>query len=47
MAYLVAQGVDAARMTSVGYGESKSVASNNTEEGRAANRRTELVISNN
>jgi outer membrane protein OmpA-like peptidoglycan-associated protein len=34
-------------MTSVGYGESKPVASNDTEAGRAANRRTELVISNN
>jgi OOP family OmpA-OmpF porin len=47
MAYLVAQGIKAARMTSVGYGESKPVASNDTEAGRAANRRTELVISNN
>ena len=36
-------GVEAARMTAVGYGQSKPVADNRTEDGRAQNRRVELV----
>lgn len=42
--YLVENGIDANRLTTDGYGESKPIASNDTEEGRAQNRRTELVI---
>ncbi len=42
--YLISKGVAADRMTSKGYGESQPVASNDTSEGRAENRRTELVI---
>ncbi|NNJ72586.1 MAG: OmpA family protein [Enterobacterales bacterium] len=38
-------GVDASRITSVGYGESKPVESNETAEGRSANRRVVAVIS--
>ncbi|MEM6770670.1 MAG: OmpA family protein [Bacteroidota bacterium] len=38
--YLEQQGVAAERITTVGYGESRPVASNETEEGRAENRRT-------
>lgn len=38
-------GVDAARITSVGYGEAKPVESNETAEGRSANRRVVAVIS--
>lgn len=42
--YLVTeQGVDAARLTSRGVGESQPVASNDTAEGRQQNRRVELV----
>lgn len=45
--YLVKKGVRKERLTYKGYGETKSVANNKTEEGRAVNRRTELsVISN-
>jgi outer membrane protein OmpA-like peptidoglycan-associated protein len=40
--YLIRQGVPVEQLTAVGYGESKPVASNATEEGRAQNRRVEL-----
>jgi OOP family OmpA-OmpF porin len=40
--YLVDHGVSASRLTAVGFGESQPVASNDTAEGRALNRRVEL-----
>lgn len=40
---LVARGVDPARITARGYGESQPIADNSTDEGRAANRRTTLT----
>jgi len=43
-AYLSGQGVPAARMVTVGAGEAHPVASNDTEEGRAQNRRVEITI---
>ena len=43
--YLVTKGVDAARLTSAGYGESKPIAANDTEAGRAQNRRVTLKFS--
>lgn len=42
--YLVSQGVARNRMTAVGYGESDPVASNDTEEGRAINRRVVFTV---
>jgi OOP family OmpA-OmpF porin len=45
--YLVSKGVDAARLQPTGYGESKPVASNDTAEGRAQNRRVDLVVTGN
>jgi outer membrane protein OmpA-like peptidoglycan-associated protein len=42
--YLSAQGVPAARMVTVGAGESHPVASNDTPDGRAQNRRVEITI---
>ena len=42
--YLVAEQVDPARITSVGFGESLPVASNDTEDGRQQNRRVEIEI---
>jgi len=44
---LAMDGVNPARMASVGYGEFQPVASNTTAEGRAHNRRVVLVISRN
>ena len=41
---LIAAGVDEGRLTAVGYGASRPMADNETEEGRAQNRRTELKI---
>ena len=38
----VGRGVAASRLTAIGFGESQPVASNDTEEGRALNRRVEL-----
>ena len=40
----VANGVNAARITALGQGESLPIADNNTPEGRAQNRRVEIVI---
>ncbi len=42
--FLVDGGVSAARLTAVGYGESDPVATNETEDGRAQNRRVELRV---
>jgi OOP family OmpA-OmpF porin len=37
-------GIDAKRITAKGYGESKPITSNDTDEGRQLNRRTDFVI---
>ena len=42
--YLVDSGIDGNRMKFTGYGFSKPISSNETEEGRALNRRTEFRI---
>ena len=41
---MVKGGIAEARIGTDGYGEEKPIASNDTEEGRAKNRRTELVV---
>ena len=42
--YLIGKNIAAQRLTSKGYGETKPVADNKTEEGRALNRRTEMKV---
>ena len=42
--YLIDQGVAAYRMRAIGYGETRPIASNDTEEGRAKNRRVEITL---
>lgn len=43
VAAITAAGIDAGRLKSAGYGPDKPVASNDSEDGRAKNRRVELV----
>ncbi|PIS27571.1 MAG: hypothetical protein COT43_09835 [Candidatus Marinimicrobia bacterium CG08_land_8_20_14_0_20_45_22] len=38
-AYLVSQGIEQDRLTTVGYGKNRPVGDNETEDGRAMNRR--------
>jgi outer membrane protein OmpA-like peptidoglycan-associated protein len=41
--YLIMRGISASRLVARGYGKTKPIASNNTEDGRAQNRRVEVV----
>jgi outer membrane protein OmpA-like peptidoglycan-associated protein len=43
--YLAGQGVAYGRLRAYGYGESQPIASNNTDAGRAQNRRVEITLS--
>jgi outer membrane protein OmpA-like peptidoglycan-associated protein len=43
-AYIAGQGVEGSRVTKVGYGEMQPVASNDTPEGKQANRRVEVAV---
>ncbi len=42
--YLIENGIPSGRLVARGFGESKPIASNNTKEGRATNRRTEINL---
>jgi outer membrane protein OmpA-like peptidoglycan-associated protein len=42
--YLAGKGVDPSRLSTAGYGESNPIASNDTADGRALNRRVELNL---
>jgi outer membrane protein OmpA-like peptidoglycan-associated protein len=42
--YLVQQGIESGRLTARGFGESKPIDSNDTDEGRGNNRRVEFTV---
>jgi outer membrane protein OmpA-like peptidoglycan-associated protein len=42
--YLVEKGIEAERLIGMGYGESRPIAPNTTEEGKMLNRRVEFII---
>ena len=42
--WLVDNGISASRMSTVGYGEAKPVATNDTKDGRALNRRVQFLV---
>lgn len=42
--YLIKQGISSQCLIAKGYGKSRPIADNNTEEGRQLNRRTEFKI---
>ena len=42
--YLVKAGLPAVRFTATGYGSTQPVASNDTDEGKAQNRRIDFVV---
>jgi outer membrane protein OmpA-like peptidoglycan-associated protein len=43
LAYLVGRGINSSRLTARGYGETRPIESNRTSQGRAINRRIELI----
>jgi outer membrane protein OmpA-like peptidoglycan-associated protein len=43
--YLTSKNIDKSRIKYTGYGSSKPIASNDTEEGKQQNRRVEFIIS--
>jgi outer membrane protein OmpA-like peptidoglycan-associated protein len=42
--FLTREGVEANRLSTVGYGATRPVADNDTEDGRARNRRIEFIV---
>ena len=42
--FLTRAGVEASRLSTVGYGASRPIADNDTEDGRARNRRIEFIV---
>ncbi|MCD6412891.1 MAG: PorV/PorQ family protein [Elusimicrobia bacterium] len=44
MKYLIKHGIPRSRLSSLGYGESKPISPNDTEEGRRKNRRVEFLL---
>jgi chemotaxis protein MotB len=47
MQFMISRGVNASMVSAQGFGESDPVASNDTPEGQAKNRRVELTVAGN
>jgi len=43
--YLISKNIDKTRITYTGYGSSKAIVSNDTDEGKQQNRRVEFIMS--
>ena len=46
VAFLVSNGIDTARLTAVGFGETSPISEDSTKEGMAQNRRVEIKLAN-
>ncbi|MEZ4816756.1 MAG: OmpA family protein [Flavobacteriaceae bacterium] len=44
--FLTTIGMDGSRLSSIGYGETRPIATNNTKAGRQQNRRVEISLKN-
>ena len=42
--YLIEKGIEAIRLSTQGYGDTKPIADNSTEVGKSENRRTEFIV---
>ncbi len=46
LSYMISRGIDKKRLSAAGYADNMPIATNNTQEGRAKNRRVDIIIIN-